>query len=77
MSFGFPARQRAALARSAANTGVSASGGASGSGVTRRAQELYRAHVKRPGTVDNFLVERREEAGREEREPADRERKTS
>ncbi len=40
----------------------------------RRAQGLCRARVERPGTVDDFLAERREEAGREEQEPADRKR---
>ena len=32
----------------------------------RRAQELYRTHVKSPRSVDDFLRERREEADREE-----------
>lgn len=32
----------------------------------RRAQELYRAHVKFPRSTDDFLRERREEADREE-----------
>lgn len=37
----------------------------------RRAQELYRTHVRFPRSVDDFLRERQEEADREEGRAAD------